>query len=237
MTDKFFKSIQIIIVLLFIPFIPAFSLEGYSLSIHTEISELKKAKSPFFLDNRILFTYYEGNQFTRRVAIAFETDNYKSVFPLMKNENNVFFIAREIPKKMDSLNYRLIVDGVWTDDPVNMNSFLSPERLKVSRIIIPGIYREQLTSPIIEYRNVTFIYKDNSNKNVYLSGNFNNWDPFMFRMKEERENPGTYSISMRMSPGNHYYKFVTDGVSIQDPNNLQKAYESRGNAVSIFTIN
>ncbi|RKX86459.1 MAG: hypothetical protein DRP58_04430 [Spirochaetes bacterium] len=237
MTDKFIKLIYTVTTLLFIAIIPAFSLEGYSLSIHTEISELKKAKSPIFIDNRILFTYSNGDKFIRRVAIAFETDNYKSVFPLMKNENNVFFITTKIPENMESLHYRLIVDGVWTDDPVNVDSFLSPERLKVSRIVIPRKYREQLTSPIVENRTVKFIYKDNSNKLVYLSGNFNNWDPFMFRMKEESDNPGTYSISMRMSPGKHYYKFVTDGISIQDPNNPLKAYDSRGNAVSILKIN
>lgn len=238
MTDKFLKIILSIIALTIIVIIPAFSLGGYSLAIHIEVSELRESKSPMFIDNKILFTYSNGKDYTRRVAIAFEADNYKNIYPLKKNEYNVFFITRDIPKTTNYINYRLIVDGVWTNDPVNVNSFLSPERFKVSKIVIPYIFRKQISSPLIDNnRNVKFIYKSETNKNVYLSGDFNNWDPFMFRMKEDSKNPGTYSISMRMSPGNHYYKFVTDGISIQDPNNPQKAYDSRGNAVSILTIN
>jgi len=237
MTDKFLKIILSIIALTFIVIIPAFSLGGYSLTIHIEVSKLRESKSPMFIDNKILFTYFNGKDYTRRVAIAFEADNYKNIYPLTKNEYNVFFITREIPKTTDYINYRLIVDGVWTNDPVNVNSFLSPERFKVSKIVIPNIFKEQISSPLIENnRNVKFIYKSETNKNVYLSGNFNNWDPFMFRMKEEIENPGTYSISLRMSEGNHYYKFVANGVSLQDPNNPDKAYDNRGNAVSMIMV-
>ncbi len=93
MTDKFFKIIFILTALIFITIIPAFSLGGYSLTIHTEISELQEAKSPIFIDNKILFTYSAGNKFIRRVAIAFETDNYKNVYPLARNEYNIFFIT------------------------------------------------------------------------------------------------------------------------------------------------
>lgn len=237
MTDKFLKIIILPAALLLITTIPAFSIGEYSLSIHTLISELKEAKKPIFIDNKILFTYSIGTKFTRRVAIAFDTDNFRQVYPLLKNEYNVFFIARELPINTDSLGYRLIVDGVWTDDPVNTNSFLSPERVKVSRIVIPRSSYKKKVSPIISTnRNVRFIYNDISNKQVYLSGNFNNWDPFMLRMKEESENPGTYSISLRMSEGSHYYKFVADGISVQDPNNPDKAYDKRGNAVSVVSI-
>jgi len=237
MTDKFFKIIFILTALICIVIIPAFSLGGYSLTIHTEISELQEAKSPIFIDNKILFTYSAGNKFIRRVAIAFETDNYKNVYPLARNEYNIFFITRDIPKKINYINYRLIVDGVWTNDPLNTNSFLSPEKFKISRIIIPKNYFELEVSPTIGTdRNVRFVYKDVTNKQVYLSGNFNNWDPFMLKMKEESENPGIYSISVRMSEGNHYYKFVADGVSLQDPNNPKKAYDTRGNSVSVLKI-
>lgn len=237
MTDKFLKIITAISVLVFFVIIPVFPSNGYSLSIHNEISELKQAKEPIFIDNNIIFTYFGGKTFIRRVAIAFDTDSYRTVYPLSKNENNVFFVTMEIPKQTEYLNYRLIVDGVWINDPENENSFLSPENFKVSRLYIPQKFKEQISSPIIESnRTVKFIYKDQTNKKVFLSGNFNNWDPFMFRMKEEDGNPGTYSISIRMLEGSHYYKFIADGVSVQDPSNPQKAYDSRGNAVSIVSL-
>lgn len=216
----------------------AFGTEGNSLSIHLEILELTEAHSPIFIDNHILFTYYNGKKYTRRVAIAFEADNYRKVYPFMKNEYNVFFYVTEIPKKTDLLNYRLIVDGVWTHDPINSNSFLSPEQLKVSSLSIPKRFNEYFTTPLIDDDgSVRFIYRAQENKHIYLSGNFNNWDPFMFRMVEDKKDPGTYSISLRMAPGKHFYTFVSDGITIQDPNNPKKALDSRGNTVSIIEIN
>ena len=217
---------------------PAFSIEGNSLSIHIEISELTEAHSPIFLDNHIIFTYFNGEKYTRRVAIAFESDNYRQVYPFVKNEYNVFFFIAEIPEKTDVLNYRLIIDGVWTHDPINDDSFLSPEQLRVSSLNIPKRFNEYFTTPLVyDNGNVRFVYKDQENKHIYLSGNFNNWDPFMLRMVEDKKDPGTYTISLRMAPGKHFYTFISDGITIQDPNNPKKALDSRGNAVSVVTVN
>lgn len=229
---------MVLSILIFMNIMTAFGIEGNSLSIHIEISELTEAHSPMFIDNHILFTYYNGKKYTRRVAIAFGYDNYRQVYPFMKNEYNVFFFIAQIPEKTDFLNYRLIVDGVWTHDPVNDNSFLSPEQIRVSNLNIPKRFNEYFTTPLIyDNGNVRFIYKDQENKHIYLSGNFNNWDPFMLRMTEDKKDPGTYTISLRMAPGKHFYTFVSDGITIQDPNNPNKALDSRGNAVSFIEIN
>lgn len=218
--------------------ITAFGVEGNSLSIHIAISELVEAHSPLFIDNHIIFTYYAGGKYTRRVAIAFESDNYKQVFPFMKNEYNVFFYIAKIPEKTDFLNYRLIVDGVWTHDPINDNGFLSPEQLRVSSLHIPKKFNEYFTLPLInDNGSVRFIFKDQENKHIYLSGNFNSWDPFMLRMEEDKKDPGTYSISLRMAPGKHFYTFISDGITIQDPYNPKKAMDNRGNTVSFIEIN
>ena len=238
MKDKPIKFSIISSILIFMNIMPVFGMEGNSLSIHIEISELTEAHSPMFIDNHIIFTYYNGRKYTRRVAIAFESDNYRQIYPFLKNEYNVFFFIAEIPEKTDFLNYRLIVDGVWTHDPINDSSFLSPEHLRVSSLNIPESFSEYLTTPLInDNGNVQFIYKDQENKHIYLSGNFNNWDPFMLRMVEDKKNPGTYTISLRMAPGMHFYTFVSDGIIIQDPNNPKEALDSRGNAVSVVEIN
>ena len=237
MTDKLIKFFMVSAILISINIMTVFSLEGNSLSIHIEISELTEAQSPMFIDNHIIFTYYEGKKYTRRVAIAFEADNYRQVYPFMKNEYNVFFFIAEIPEKTDYLNYRLIIDGVWTHDPINDNSFLSSEQLRISSLNIPKYFHEYSTTPLIyDNGNVRFVYKDQENKHIYLSGNFNNWDPFMLKMVEDKEDPGTYTISLRMAPGKHFYTFVSDGITIQDPNNPKKAIDSRGNAVSVISL-
>ncbi len=230
-------TINISIILIFTGIIPVFASSEYSLSIHKEISGLVDAKSPVFIDNQILFTYFESSKYIRRVAIAFDSDNYSTIYPFMKNANNVFFFSRKIPVNSNSIKYRLIVDGVWMNDPKNRNTVFSSDNFQVSSIDIPRKYNKKADTPAIETNNnVNFIYRDHTNKNVYLVGNFNNWDPFMFKMKEDQNNPGTYKISLRLSPGVHYYKFIADGVALQDPNNPKKAYNTRGNAVSVITL-
>jgi len=230
-------TINISIILIFTGIIPVFASSEYSLSIHKEISGLVDAKSPVFIDNQILFTYFESNSYIRRVAIAFGSDNFSTIYPLKKNENNVFFFARKIPANSHSLRYRFIIDGIWINDPKNSNIVFSSDNFSVSSIDIPQKYIEKPNTPIIDNnKNVRFIYKDNTNKNVYISGNFNNWDPFMFKLKEDIKHPGTYTISLRLSPGVHYYKFIADGVAVQDPGNPSKAYSTRGNAVSVIRL-
>ena len=237
MTDKLIRILIISSIFVFINIMTVFGMEGNSLSIHIEISELTEARSPMFIDNHILFTYYNGKQYTRRVAIAFESDNYKQVYTFMKNEYNVFFFIKKIPEKTDFLNYRLIVDGVWTHDPINNNSFLSPGQIRVSSLIIPKKFNDFFTTPLInDNGSVLFIYKDQKDKHIYLSGNFNNWDPFMYKMTEDKKVPGTYTISLRMTPGKHLYTFISDGITIQDPSNPKKALDSRGNAVSVISL-
>ena len=124
---------------------------------------------------------------------------------------------------------------------MNNNSFPSPENLRISHLVIPkgngAINRAPTTPFIYDNGNVEFIYEDKENKHIYLTGNFNNWDPFMLKMREDKEDPGTYTISLRMAPGKHFYTFVSDGITIQDPNNPKKALDSRGNAVSFIEIN
>ena len=231
------RILYFLTVLIFIGILPVSASNEYSLSIHKEISELVAAKSPVFIDNQILFTYFKKNIYIRRVAIAFASDNYSTIYPFMKNGNNVFFYARKIPINLHCIKYRFIVDGVWMNDPQNSNTVLSSDNFPVSSIDIPQRYFEKPNSPIIgNNKNVRFIYKDNTNKNVYISGNFNSWDPFMFKLKEDIKHPGTYTISLRLSPGVHYYKFIADGVAVQDSGNPLKAYNSRGNAVSVIHV-
>lgn len=52
-------------------------------------------------------------------------------------------------------------------------------------------------------------------KSVYLVGDFNEWDPKARRMVKARD--GTFRAKMKLSPGDHAYKFVVDGIWLADP--------------------
>ncbi len=64
---------------------------------------------------------------------------------------------------------------------------------------------------------IRFTYYDPTAQQVYLAGDFNNWDPTALPM--ERDETGLWSVTLRLSPGRHEYKFVVDGQWVADPAN------------------
>ena len=50
---------------------------------------------------------------------------------------------------------------------------------------------------------------------VYLAGDFNSWDPRAKRMSKAKD--GTFRARMKLSSGQHEYKFVADGLWLNDP--------------------
>lgn len=64
---------------------------------------------------------------------------------------------------------------------------------------------------------IKFTYYDPNAKQVYLVGDFNNWDVTATPMK--RDEKGTFYVIVELSPGRHEYKFYVDGQWIADPYN------------------
>ncbi len=67
-------------------------------------------------------------------------------------------------------------------------------------------------------------------KEVYLSGDFNDWAPATFRMEREGDD---WIFNVHLTPGKHLYKFVVDGKWITDPANKdwEQNEHSSGNSV------
>ncbi len=204
--------------------------------IHMRVSDLTHGEAPFFLDRKIIFSY-EHPGYIRRVGIAFGYEHYRVVYPLFKNSNNVFVYITDIPRGVDSLTYRIIVDGLWMNDPNNPSLTRSADGFLISHLSIPPYLKKQIRSPSIESnKTVTFIYTGKRNENIYLTGNFNNWDPFMLKLTEDKKDPGYYSISLKIPPGRHYYTFIADGKEITDPENPRKATDQNGRRVSLIDV-
>ncbi|MBN1671981.1 MAG: glycogen-binding domain-containing protein [Kiritimatiellae bacterium] len=49
---------------------------------------------------------------------------------------------------------------------------------------------------------------------VYVAGDFNNWDPTSNRMTKRL---GIFRANVKLTPGEHQYKFVVDGEWHHDP--------------------
>ena len=60
-----------------------------------------------------------------------------------------------------------------------------------------------------------FIFNLKPARKVYLAGEFNNWNPAgkcMVKMKD-----GTFRAKIKPQPGDYEYKFIADGIWINDP--------------------
>ena len=68
----------------------------------------------------------------------------------------------------------------------------------------------------VDLDEVTFTLRAPGASEVYLVGDFNNWNPTVERMPREGD---VFSISLFLVEGVYRYKFVVDGRWISDPDN------------------
>jgi hypothetical protein len=81
---------------------------------------------------------------------------------------------------------------------------------------------------------VSIRYVDLHAQKVCIAGNFNQWSPESHCMKNER---GTWSIQLRLSPGRYQYIFVIDGrLWKTDPDSPIKEESGFGTENSVFVV-
>ena len=84
-------------------------------------------------------------------------------------------------------------------------------------------------------REVTFTFKHKTGvKQVYLVGDFNQWDPTAKRMTKAID--GSFRTKMNLKPGKYQYKFVADGVWINDPEAREQVVNNFGTLNSVITV-
>ncbi len=208
----------------------------------------------------MVFTYQtkqaDHNRFQPRyVGIAFEHENFVPIHEMRYvdsvesidggRSSRVYYYILPIDGNAENIStvyYRYIVDGVWIEDPSNPSSIRKISGVKISaakvsenRTILPvspRIFNDSRSYSKI----VHFMYRGNSGENIFLAGNFNNWDPFMYRLNENSDDPGMYEIRIRLLPGEYHYNYYYQGRRIKDPLNLQWTYDIEGYEYSYFSV-
>ena len=113
--------------------------------------------------------------------------------------------------------YKFKVDGKLIADPANP---LTSSSSGVSYLIL--------------HPNHTFRLDGFANaKEVYLAGDFNQWDPRSFPMKKEGNG---WFLPVHLSVGKHLYKFIIDGNWIIDPANKLWEQNEHGTGNSVIWI-
>jgi 1,4-alpha-glucan branching enzyme len=135
-----------------------------------------------------------------KVFLAGTFNNWQPNDLQMQNINGVWTLPYTLPA--GNYQYKFIVDDNWILDPTNQHK---------------GRDGDEINSFLSVSPNYTFRLKGfNSARTIKLSGTFNDWSHDGYTMEQ---NGNEWTISLRLKPGKHLYKFIVDGEWITDPGN------------------
>ncbi len=208
-----------------------------SIDMHLAIISTKEAGPPELIGRNVLFTYEEDGTQLRRVGIAFAHENYNQVHSFYRNRHGIFVYPYSPPKELDSLTYRLVVDGMWTHDPNSPRHTRTSEGVVLSSLSLPSTEDKERGAPYrTEGGEVTFTFRSEDANQVSIAGTFNRWNPYMHRLHEDPQEEGLFTITLSLSQGTYYYYFVVDGRRRLDPSNPKEASSSNGGRVSVYRV-
>jgi hypothetical protein len=156
----------------------------------------------------------------------------------MRNSRDVYFLVYD-PREdqglqgRSALDYRFVLDGLWTVDPLNPRQFRDSRGILVSSVDLPASAGSFVSSPLVKGDGeVEFVYRGAPGARISVVGNFNNWDPFMHPLKEDPQRNGFYRLRLRLPPGAVYYSFMVGAEKVNDPLNPKVAVYKDGESCS-----
>jgi hypothetical protein len=197
---------------------------------------MEESEPPHFIDRNLILSYSSPRDL-RFVGAAFEHEEFSEIHPFFENDHGVFVLVYPTPqdKSITDLRYRIVADGLWISDPTAEHTVTDPNGLELSRVPIPARFRRITEVPFVQPDGKTrFMYSAPAGYRIYIVGDFNNWDPFMHRLTETER--GTYEITLRLQPGEHFYYFVSNGLKILDPRNPLRGVDYEGTEASLFRV-
>ncbi len=202
----------------------------YSFEYREIAQKLQGPSAPFEKDGSLVFSAKEG---PRYVGIAFDFENYQIIHPLFKKTTYdekgdrlnswYFYILENIPAAK-RIYYRMIIDGVWTTDPLNPDQYYDTQT--GIRLSVISLERSRAvttkTSTAADGSLAHFVYRGTSGKKVRLAGTFTNWDSWIYELKET--SPGLYELNLPLPAGTYYYVYYIGTFSFPDSTNPSRAY-------------
>ncbi|MDR0550562.1 MAG: isoamylase [Spirochaetaceae bacterium] len=214
---------------------------------------LDKPRPPFVYEDAVIFT--SSGIHNRKVGVAFAHENFAKIYRFKKimtaidqtapfdpkakilpetlRDSGLLFYAYEVPAGLPALEYRLIVDGLWSVDPINPDGrteWDSGLELSVAPLPPPSAHPKTVK----EGGTLHVRCSAPSDENITIAGDFNNWDPFMYRLREVRA--GEYEIVIPLPAGSYRYVLYRNGEQMLDPHNLSREYAPGGKVVNIVKL-
>ena len=211
------------------------------------VLEIHSASAPYEIDNAVVFTAPATARFT---GIAFDFEGYQTIHPFHihtmhdmdgnKTDSILFYILNR-PPHIHTISYRLVIDGLWTTDPLNPDTYYDEEtgillsRFTFNTQMIPTTtsLAQQSTAQIYS-STVRFVYRGQSGQKIYLAGSFTHWDPWIYELTETAR--GFYEIQLPFAPGTYYYNFFSGMNALPDTSNSKRVYTQDGRTASVITV-
>jgi 1,4-alpha-glucan branching enzyme len=191
-----------------------------------------EARAPEIVDDVVFFTY-QSDPPVRHVAARFAHEDFRLMHSYSRNEYGIFVLDFPIPEGTTVLRYRIVVDGLWMRDPANPSVEVDRRGEEFSVLEIGRQERFTANPRPQKDGSALFSFRGGTGKAIALVGDFNNWDPFLDRLRETE--PGVYEISLRLRSGSHGYYFLIDGDRRLDPRNFETMETQDGLVVSVFS--
>ena len=206
--------------------------------------------APQIIDDMVVFT---ASSSLRRVGIAFADEGFSRVHwfrqllvrrdvqeypdgpnPSPYRDSGIVFHVHKVPEGASQVEYRLIINGLWTTDPANPASrWDNVSGLSWSLVSLPP--REVTPSPLKgPPGGLSFSFRGPPGETVSVAGTFNGWDPFMYELREGP--PGNYTLHLPLPAGRYQYVFFHRGQRFLDPYNPNRVYARDGTAASEIVI-
>jgi hypothetical protein len=241
------RIIAALFLLFFFSFVQAADMESYEFI--DRLLSLNGPGAPEIFEDAVIFT---ASSSLRRVGVAFAYENFSKIYwfrqlvipqdqlnapipagkkaPALYKDSGILFYAHQVPESISELEYRLVIDGLWTVDPANPQS----RRDSVSGLVYsvvsmpprspsPGLLKGPPGS-------LSFNFKGPPGETVTVGGSFNGWDPFMYELTEGPA--GVYTLNLPLPPGIYQYVFFHRGQRYLDPYNPRRIYAKDGKAAS-----
>ncbi|MDR0999053.1 MAG: isoamylase [Treponema sp.] len=245
------------IAILFFAMLPgiAGSLNAVDTESHLFIDRLLSLRGPAapeVFEDAVIFTASSAH---RRVGVSFANEGFSRVYWLRQllipqdplnaplpegkrrpdpyRDSGELFYVYPVPEGVQELEYRMVVNGLWTTDPENPRSRRDSSGISNSVVSIP---RREERKSVNEGSpgSLNFLFEGPPGESVTVAGSFNGWDPFMYELREYPA--GVYSLSIPLPPGTYQYVFYHRGERYLDPRNFRQAYTREGSAASEAVI-
>jgi len=204
------------------------------------LHEIKKPTAPIVTEEYIIFTAAPENRF---VGIAFDFENYQVIHPFQvlsktdeegNSKRNHLFYCYKRQHKYTTLKYRLVIDGLWATDPLNPNKEYD-ENVNLYFSTVNNLGQMYINTEIKNNNTVHFVYKGKTGQTINLSGNFCNWDPWIYELQET--SPGLYELELPLPKGKYLYSYYIGLTPVLDNTNSNKMYTKDGRVANVIEVN